>query len=42
MMNSSVNRNAIESAIARARRDRIQIELLDEQEAGLRFRAGDR
>jgi len=42
MMSSSVNRNAIESAIARARRDRIQIELLDEQEPGLRFRAGER
>lgn len=42
MMSSSVNRNAIESAIARARRDRVQIELLDEQEPGLRFRAGER
>lgn len=41
-MSSSVNRNAIESAIARARRDRIQVELLDEQEPGLRFRAGER
>lgn len=41
-MSSSVNRNAIESAIARARRDRTQIELLDEQEPGLRFRAGER
>lgn len=41
-MSSSVNRNAIEAAIAQARRDRIQIELLDAQEPGLRFRAGER
>lgn len=42
MMSASVNRRAIETAIARARRERTQIELLDEQEPGLRFRAGER
>lgn len=42
MMSAPVNRNAIEAAIARARRERIQVELLDQQEPGLRFRAGER
>lgn len=42
MMSASFNRRTIETAIARARLERTQIELLDEQEPGLRFRAGER
>lgn len=42
MMSSSLNRNVIEATIARARRQRAQIEILDGMEPGLRFRAGER
>lgn len=41
-MVAALTKTAIESAIARARSERAQIEIPDEREPGLRFRAGER
>lgn len=41
-MGAALTKNAIEAALGQARRERVQIELHDEREPGLRFRAGER
>jgi integrase len=41
-MGAALTRIAIESAVARARSERAQVELRDDREPGLRFRAGER
>jgi hypothetical protein len=41
-MGAALTRIAIESAVSRARSERAQVELRDDREPGLRFRAGER